>query len=33
MAIQKALSRTIDGFQIKKQEDYSDTTAMEVQAV
>ena len=33
MAIQKASSRTIDGFQTKNQEDYSDTTTMEVQAV
>ena len=33
MAIQKASSRTIDGFQTENQEDYSDTTTMEVQAV
>ena len=33
MAIQKASSRTIDDFQTENQEDYSDTTTMEVQAV
>ena len=30
MAIQKASSRTIDGFQTENQEEYSDTTTMEV---